>query len=182
MIVIVVVQPRFDSYGNYSFDGKIGCFPFVTYEVAKRSNVNGPAGRIVMKPIDPVKEEIFQNYMIEKVLPAIRGKWPTEDANKPITIPQDNVEPHLAPNDPLFCEATKEDGFDMTLICQPENSPHFSALDLGLFSSNQPIQYKTTEEYVNAIHHAFEGYSCQERIFLALHGPKNEVKRNCVSL
>jgi hypothetical protein len=184
MILTVVAQPRFDSYGNCSFDGKIGCFPFVKYEVAKRSNVNWPAGRMVMKPIDPVKEEIFRDYMIEKVLPAIRGKWPTEDANKPIIIQQDNVEPHLAPNDPLFCEVAKEDGFNITLIHQLENSPNFSALDLGLFTSAaQSIQYKTTEELVTAIHHAFEGYSVLEAkgIFLALHGHK-EVIRNCVSL
>ena len=86
MILTVIARPRFDSDGHCTFDGKIGCFPFVTYEPARRSSVNRPAGTIVMKPIESVTKEVIRDFMIEKVLPAIRAKWPREDAHKPIFI------------------------------------------------------------------------------------------------
>ncbi|CAN6327998.1 unnamed protein product [Urochloa humidicola] len=178
LILTAIAQPRFDSDGNCTFDGKIGCFPFVTYEVAKRSSVNWPARKIEMKPIDPVKDEAIRDFMIEKVLPAIRAKWPVEDANKPIFIQQDNARPHLSPNDKFFCEAAKQDGFDIKLLCQPEYSPNLSVLDLGLFNSSQSIQYKRVEEIVATVHQAFEGYSVHEakRIFLA-HGHIKEAMK-----
>jgi hypothetical protein len=72
--------------------------------------------------------------MIEKVLPAIKAKWPRDDLNRPIYIQQDNAPSHIEVNDPLFCEATQQDGFDIRLICQPVNSPDFNILDLGFFS------------------------------------------------
>jgi hypothetical protein len=70
--------------------------------------------------------------------------------DKPIYIQQDNAPSHISPNDKLFYEAAKQDGFDIRLVCQPTNSPDFNILDLGFFSSIQSIQYKssakTTEE------------------------------------
>ena len=86
MILTVIARPRFDSDGHCTFDGKIGCFPFVTYEPARRSSANRPAGTIEMKPIESVTKEVIRDFMIEKVLPAIRAKWPREDAHKPIFI------------------------------------------------------------------------------------------------
>ena len=139
-----LARPRFDSNGNCTFDGKIGCFPFVTYEPAKRSSANRPAGTIEMKPIESITKEVIRIFLIEKVLPAIRAKWPREDANKHIYIQQDNARPHIAPNDKLFCDAAKQHGFDIRLICQPANSPDFNILDLEFFNSIQSIQYKTT--------------------------------------
>jgi hypothetical protein len=71
--------------------------------------------------------------MINKVLPAIRAKWPREDVNKSIFIQQDNAPSHLKVDDHQFCEVAKQDGFDIRLICQPPNSPDFNILDLGFF-------------------------------------------------
>jgi hypothetical protein len=71
--------------------------------------------------------------MIEKVLPAIRAKWPHDDLNKPIYIQQDNAPSHIEVDDPLFCEAAQQDGFDIRLKCQLANSPDFNILDLGFF-------------------------------------------------
>jgi hypothetical protein len=80
--------------------------------------------------------------MVNKVLPAIRAKWPREDVNKPIFIQQDNAPSHLILDDPVFCEAAREEGFDIRLVCQPPNSPDFNTLDLGFFRAIQAIQYK----------------------------------------
>jgi hypothetical protein len=80
--------------------------------------------------------------MIEKVLPAIKAKWPRDDLNKPIYIQQDNAPSHIEVNDPLFCQAAQQDGFDIRLTCQPANSPDFNILDLGFLRAIQSIQYK----------------------------------------
>ena len=156
----------------------------MTYEVAKRSNANRPAGMIEMKPINPVKEEVIRDLMIQKVLPAIRAKWPLEDASKPIFI-QDNGRPHLAPNDKLLWDAAKQDGFDMRLVCQPVNSPNFNIIHgLGLFNSMQSIQYKTVEDLVAHVHQDFEGYSVDHanEYLLRLHGcMKRKMKDKGVS-
>jgi len=93
--------------------------------------------------------------MVDKVLPAIQAKWPREDVNKPIYIQQDKAPSHLEIDDPIFCEAAKQEGFDIRLICQPPNSPDFNILDLGFFGDIQSVQYKkqakTVEELVPAV-------------------------------
>jgi len=60
MILTVIAQPRFDSDGHCTLDGKIGCFPFVTYEPARRSSANRPAGTIEMKPIESVTKDAIR--------------------------------------------------------------------------------------------------------------------------
>ena len=113
------------------FYGKIGCFPLVTYEQAIRRSHNCIRGEEVIKPITSITRDVIRDFMVNRVFPAIRAKWPREDVNKPIFIQQDNAPSHLKVDDPIFCEAAKQDGFDIRLICQPPNSPDFNILDLG---------------------------------------------------
>jgi len=129
MFLCVCARPRF-SNGVCTFDGKIGCFPLVTYGHAQRNSVNRPAGTAVVKSITSITRDVIREFMVDKVLPAIRAKWPREDVNKPIYIQQDNAPSHLEIDDPVFCEAAKQEGFDIRLICQPPNSPDFNILDL----------------------------------------------------
>jgi hypothetical protein len=117
MILTAVARPRFDSNENCTFDGKIGCFPFVTYVAAKRSSANRVVGIMEMKSIDSITQAVMTDYLIDKVLPAIRAKWPREDIGMPIYIQHVNVRPHISPNDRLFCEAAKQDGFDIRIVC-----------------------------------------------------------------
>lgn len=44
MFLAVVARPRFDENGNCTFDGKLGVFPFVYVEPAKRESPNRPRG------------------------------------------------------------------------------------------------------------------------------------------
>lgn len=148
MFLTVTARPRIDRNGFCIFDGMIGCFPLVTYERAKRSSVNRQAGTMEVKPITSITRDVIRTFMIDKVLPAIRAKWPREDVNKPIYIQQDNAPSHLDHDDPLFREAAKQEGFDIRLICQPPNSPDFNILDLGFFRAIQSIQYKKTAKTV----------------------------------
>jgi hypothetical protein len=79
---------------------------------------------------------MIRDVMINQVLPAIQAKWPRKDVGKPIFI--QHAPSHLKLDDPLFCEAAKQEGFNIRLICQPPNSPDFNILDLGFlnYSSN----------------------------------------------
>lgn len=160
MFLTVCARPRFRD-GQCIFDGKIGCFPLVNYEPAIRGNaiIGRVRGDMVMKPIQSITRDVIREFMINKVLPAIRAKWPREDVRNPIYIQQDNAPSHLKLDDPLFCEAAKQDGFDIRIICQPPNSPDFNILDLGFFRAIQTIQYKknarTIQELVPAVQEVF---------------------------
>jgi hypothetical protein len=68
------------------FDGKIGCFPLVTFEQAIRGSHNRLRGEQVIKPIQSITREVIRDFMINKVLPTIRAKWSREDMSKPIFI------------------------------------------------------------------------------------------------
>ena len=104
--------------------------------------------------------------MIEKVLPAIKAKWPREDLRNPIFIQQDNARTHIDHNDDEFCRVAREDGCDIRLMCQPPNSPDLNVLDLGFFSAIQALQYKelpkTVDEFVNVVFKLFETFFYRE--------------------
>ncbi|CAI8602743.1 unnamed protein product [Vicia faba] len=137
MFLVAQTRPRFDAGENETFSGKIGVFPFVTHEPAQRSSINRVAGTMITKAITSVKRDVVRSFLIDKVLPAIREKWPRDDLKSTIFIQQDNARTHINHNDPLFCEAATKDGFDIRLMCQPANSPYLNILDLGFFSAIQ---------------------------------------------
>lgn len=68
MFLAAIARPRFDAEGNEIFSGKIGIFPFVTKEAAKRSSANRIAGTLETKVIDSVGKNISMSFLIEKVL------------------------------------------------------------------------------------------------------------------
>nr|GEV71531.1 hypothetical protein [Tanacetum cinerariifolium] len=141
MFLAAVARPRFDASINEVFSGKIGIYPFTTLEPAKRSSKNRIAGTLETKPILSVNKEITRSWLIEKVLPDIRAKWP-RGHTRPIYIQQDNAKPHFNVNDSAFLEAASRDRFDIRLCFQPLNSLDLNVLDLGFFSSN-PITSRT---------------------------------------
>jgi hypothetical protein len=98
--------------------------------------------------------------MINKVLPAIQAKWPREDVGKPIFIQQDNAPSHLKLDEPVFCEAAKQERFDIRLICQPPNSLNFNILDLDFFRAIQATQYKKNAKTIEALVPAVQEVNC----------------------
>jgi hypothetical protein len=139
MFLVVCARLRFRD-GECIFDGKIGCFPLVDYVPAQRGNerTGRVRGDLMVKPILSITRDVIREFMLNKVLPAIRAKWPREDVAKPIYIQQDNAPTHLKLDDSIFCEAAKQNGFDIRLICQPPNSPDFTFLiwDFSSYSSH----------------------------------------------
>ena len=51
------------------------------------------------KPITLINRDIIKMYLIEKVLPAIKEKWPREELYYPIFIQQDSDKTHISPYD-----------------------------------------------------------------------------------
>ena len=109
MFLVVLARHRFDAQGNELFSGKIGVFPFVVQEPTKRNSVNRVAGTLETKPLTSVRGEVMRSYLIEKVLPAIKAKWPREDLGNPIFIQQDNARTHIDHDDAEFCREANKD-------------------------------------------------------------------------
>lgn len=183
MFLAAVARPRFDAQGNEVFSGKIGVFPFVTKEPAKRTSVNRAAGTLETKPITSINREVIKSFLIDKVLPAIKAKWPRGDLKYPIFIQQDNARTHIDINDADFCQAATQDGFDIRLMCQPANSPDLNVLDLGFFSAIQSLQHKESpkniDELVHDVMKSFEAFSTMEsdNIFLTLQSCMVEIMK-----
>lgn len=136
------------------------------------------AGKLETKAVITVTKEVFRSCLIEKVLPAIRAKWPLCSDNETIFIQLDNARPHGYEMDIEFLEAACRDGFDMRLSFQPPNSPDLNVLDLGVFRAIQSSQYqqapKNIEELVCAVEKSFEGLN---NVFLTLHSCMVEVMK-----
>jgi hypothetical protein len=183
MFLAAVARPRFDSHRNVTFDGKIGVFPFVIKEPAKRTSVNRVAGTMETKPILSVTRAIIRSFYIDKVLPSVMDVWPIEDIGIPIFIQQDNARTHIDINDEEFCQAVKESGFDIRLMCQPPNSPELNVLDLGFFRAIQSLQQQkvsqTIDELVTVVEKSFEEFSPikSNHIFLTLQTCMEEIMK-----
>ncbi|KAH7835464.1 hypothetical protein Vadar_026303 [Vaccinium darrowii] len=184
MFLAAVARPRFDDNHNEVFSGKIGIFPFTIKEPAKRSSKNREAGTLVTKAITAVTKDITRSYLIEKVLPAIRSKWPQSSEIETIYIQQDNARPHIQPWDVDFVEAARADGFDIQLLCQPPSSPDMNVLDLGFFRAIQSLQHQeaptTVDELVAAVEKSFEELTSESlnRVFLSLQSCMVEVMKD----
>lgn len=131
------------------FPKKIGIYPFVTQEPAKRNSVNRAAGTLETKAMTSVKRDTIRTYLTQKMLRDIREKWPRENIDKPIIIQQDNAKTHVDPKDVEFCQAAQHDGFDIGLMYQPPNSPDMNVLDLGIFRALQSLRYKRVSRTIN---------------------------------
>lgn len=172
MFFAAVARPRWNTAMNRNFDGKIGIWPFVKVERAKRNSRNRPAGTLVTKPLDSVTNAESRAMLIEKLLPAIKEKFPVR--NGKIKIQQDNARPHIRPDDEEFRNAVQRLGLDVELVQQPPNSPDLNVLDLGFFNAIQSLQYQSAptnvDELVKEVDNAFVMMSSStlNNVFLTL--------------
>ncbi|XP_057770758.1 uncharacterized protein LOC130990549 [Salvia miltiorrhiza] len=182
MFMAAVARPRFDNASNSFFDGKLGIWPFVYKEPAKRNSKNRASGTLETKPVASVTKQVIRAGFLENLLPAIREKWPSLNGRR-IYIQQDNAKPHLHVNDPEFVEAARQDGFDIHLCCQPANSPDLNVLDLGFFRAIDSLQHQeapsTIDELVLAVQKAYDIFPVEElnNVFLTLQSCMVEVMR-----
>ncbi|XP_074300538.1 uncharacterized protein LOC141631814 [Silene latifolia] len=173
MFMAIVSRPIYDENKALIFDGKIGLFPFNFQQPAQRRSRNREAGTLETKPVASINREVTKAMFMDKVLPAIKSKWPA-CASKTITIQQDNARPHIKSTDHEFVQAATSDGFNITLRNQPANSPDLNVLDLGFSRSIQSLQSTkpaaTIDELVKNVTDAWEEeeHECLDDVWLSL--------------
>jgi hypothetical protein len=120
MFLAAIAIPWYNATGGEcTFDGKIGMWPFVERVAARRASVHHPAGTIETKPVN-VTTIIYRQFRIDKVLPAIKLKWP--DRNLQIMIQQDGATSHISEDDAAFVEAAIAGNWQIGLQTQPAQS------------------------------------------------------------
>ncbi|XP_074298895.1 uncharacterized protein LOC141629867 [Silene latifolia] len=155
----------------------------VTTSGSNGSSKNREKGTLEVKPIESITKEVVKQCLLEKVIPAIKAKWPLNASGK-IWIQQDNAKPYISPKDLDFLEVAKSDGFDMELICQPPNSPDLNILDLGFFRSIQSLQHKKSSksilQLVDVVGRAYDEIDIKKLkfVWVSLHACMNEILRD----
>lgn len=160
MFLCAVARPR----GN--FDGKLGIWPFAVLTPAACSSRNRPRGALEWKGYN-VDKDAYKRMIIDKVVPAIKERWPAKSRNLPIKIQHDNAKPHLGlGEDPEFVAAATENGWNISIYAQPPNSPDTNVLDLGFFNGIQALQHtmpsSNTGDLIAAVQTAFQNYEPQK--------------------
>ena len=161
MFLTAVARPRFNEDGICTFDGKIGMFPFVDYVPAQRASRNRAQGVIVTTPISVTKNK-YREFMVTKVIPAIKEKWP--DRNRNIIIQQDGAPAHIKENDAEFVAAATAGLWNISLELQPPKSPDINVLDLSFFRALQAAQWRrepavTIDGLIQQVNDAFEEFN-----------------------
>mmetsp|Transcript_14806 Transcript_14806/g.21169 ORF Transcript_14806/g.21169 Transcript_14806/m.21169 type:complete len:280 (-) Transcript_14806:44-883(-) len=174
MFLAAVARLRWDARRNQRFDGKLGICAFITIEGARRTSRNRPAETPVTKAMTSVTNVEYRQFIIEKLLPATKEKWPSNASDYTIKIQQDNARPHITPMDVEFCNAVQALDLNVQLVCQPPNSPDMNVLDLGYFNAIQSLQHQEAlqniDELISAVYESFEAlrWSKLNNIFLTL--------------
>ena len=75
MFMAAVAKPRYDPNRKTMFNGKIGIWPFVTHELAKRNIKNGIKGTLATKGIPNINRHETRKMLVENIIPAIKKKW-----------------------------------------------------------------------------------------------------------
>lgn len=74
MFLAAVARLRWGSHKNYIFNEQQGMWTFAQTVNAKKSSRNRPDGIPVTKPIESVNSHVYQEFLFERVLLAIREK------------------------------------------------------------------------------------------------------------
>ena len=130
---------------NAWFDGKIGIWPIRKWEPVKQSSKKHTKGMAVWKDQSIIRD-VYQEYLIQKLLPAIKHKCPTNNGR--IWLQQDSAKSHILDDDEEFKEAVDDIGLNRTLYTQSPNSPDTNILDLGFFRAT--LQMRSTVNWFSS--------------------------------
>jgi hypothetical protein len=140
MFLSAVARPEYDrdTY-EMTFDGKIGIWPIVEETEAQRTTQNREAGTKVTTPVS-VTKTIYRELLLEKVIPAIKRKWP-RGRTRNVIIQQDGASSHVAEDDEAVLQACNSGNWNMKLLTQPARSPDLNINDLSFFAALQAAQW-----------------------------------------
>ena len=96
MFMAAVARPR------PGFDGLIGIFRFTEFKEAKRSSYCWKKGTMEQVPIAHITHVEHKQMLVNKVLTAIKEKFPRSSENQTICIQLDNARPHPTRMDRLI--------------------------------------------------------------------------------
>ncbi|CAM9528677.1 unnamed protein product, partial [Chrysoparadoxa australica] len=174
IFLAAVARPRYDFEKEEMWDGKVFVGPIVEIEQAKRRSCNRDRGAYKTVPLTMTKD-VYKRYIIEKIIPAIKEKWPPSQKEGTIWIQQDDASPHhIANDDDVIAAGVAGDGWEIRLKFQPPNSPQCNVLDLGFFNSIQKLQHEqdanNIDELIKAVVEAWdrEKHRVLNNIFLTL--------------
>jgi hypothetical protein len=174
MFLAAVSRPKYDHHTRSWFDGKIGIWPYVYEEPAKRSSKNRAAGTMVTKNVQSITAQVHREMMVSTVIPAIKEKWPASRKGGKIYIQQDNAKPHTNAMDAEIEREGCRDGWTIEMKRQPANSPDLNVLDLGFFNAIQSLQHeespRNVNELIDAVGRAFQDQPRNnlDNVFLSL--------------
>jgi hypothetical protein len=166
MFLCAIARPRFNAASDCIFDGKIGMWPFVEQTVAQRRSVNRNRGNPVTKVVN-CNRDTYRKFLIEKVIPAIRMKWPDRGMNRRVIIQHDGALAHIEHNDPVFMIHANQGVWDISLETQPAKSPDTNVLDLSFSRALQSKQWSlgsetTIDGLIRQVLHAFTEFEAQK--------------------
>lgn len=160
MFLCAIARPRYNDDNECLFDGKIGMWPIVENRVAQRRSENRERGAIIISPVTCNRPK-YRELMIEKVLPAIKEKWP--DRDRDILIQQDGASAHIFADDEEFGVHARAGNWNIRLETQPAKSPDTNVLDLSFFRALQSLQWKspranTIDALIQQVMQAFRNF------------------------
>jgi hypothetical protein len=152
-------RPHWDAQRNQWFDGKLGLFPIAEQVAAQRSSRNRPRGTLEWKSVSLTKV-VYGNFLFEKVVPSILRLWP-RGGERRIQLQHDNATPHLTTEEFQTRWLEEKDelqnihggglDWEISLYCQPANSPDMNVNDLCFFASIQSLQYHHPSHNLDAM-------------------------------
>ena len=165
---------------NAWFDGKIGIWPIGKWEPVKWSLKKCAKGMPVWKN-QSIMQDVYQEYLIQKLLPAIRQKWPMNNGR--IWLQQDGAKPHILDDNEEFKEAVDDIGLNLTVYTQSPNSPDTNILDLGFFRAIQSFNDNcpaNDEELIKSVEKAYGEYPMHKlnHVWLTLQSCFNMIIEN----
>ena len=180
MFLCAVARPRYDTNKNAWFDGKIGIWPMRKWEPVKWSSKKRAKGTPLWKN-QCIMWDVYWEYLIQKLLPAIKQRWPTNNGR--IQLHQDGTKSHILEDDEEFKEAVDEIGLNHTMYTQSPNSPDTNILDLGFFRAIQLFNDDcpaNEEELIKSVEKAYGEYPLHKlnHVWLTLQSCLNMIIEN----
>ena len=180
MFLCAVARPRYDMNKNAWFDGKIGIWPIRKWEPAKWSLKKCAKGTPVCKN-QSITRDVYWEYLIQKLLPAIEQKWPMNNGR--IWLQQDGAKSHILDVDEEFKEEVDDIGLNLTVYTQSPNSPDTNILDLGFFRAIQSFNDDcpaNEEELIKSVEKAYGEYPMRKlnHVWLTLQSCFNMIIEN----
>ena len=112
-----------------------------------------------MRKNQSITWDVYREYLIQKLLPARKQKWPTNNGR--IQLQQDGTKSHILDDDEEFKEVVDDIGLNLTVYTQLPNSPDTNIFNLGFFRAIQSFNNDcpaNEEELIKSVEKAYGEY------------------------